>query len=47
VKNGWIRLYCQDKEKSETCERKKYGKANGKPAPVNMAPTGKMLPTSG
>ena len=23
IKKGWIRLYCEDKEKSETCERKK------------------------
>jgi hypothetical protein len=42
VKNGWIRMFCEDAEKSETCERKKQKKA-GNPPPDNMAPTGKML----
>ncbi len=43
VKQGWIRMYCQDKEKSERCERKKYRKRTGQAPPDNMAPTGKML----
>lgn len=41
--NGFVSLYCKDAKKSESCERKKYRKANGTPPPDNMAPTGKML----
>jgi hypothetical protein len=42
VKNGWIRMYCQDITKSDLCERKKLAKT-GKIPPDNMTPTGKML----
>ncbi len=43
VKQGWVRMYCQNLEKSEGCERKKYRKAKGTPPADNMSPTGKML----
>lgn len=43
VKAGWIRLYCEDKAKSENCERKKICKKIGQPPHDNMAPTGKIL----
>jgi len=44
VKQGWIRSFCESKEKSEKCERKKVRTQTGKPPADNMAPTGKMLP---
>ena len=43
VKQGWIRNYCESREKSERCERKKIRKETGQPPPDNMAPTGTML----
>ena len=43
VKNGWVRLYCEDKMRSDTCERKKIKAQTGKPPADNMAPTGRML----
>jgi hypothetical protein len=43
VINGWIRLYCESREKSETCERKKIRKATGKPPADNLSPTGRLL----
>ena len=43
VSNGFVKLYCKDKAKSDTCERKKYRMKHGTPPPDNMAPTGKML----
>jgi hypothetical protein len=43
VKEGWIRHFCESKEKSEKGERKKVGRQTGKPPLDNMAPTGKML----
>jgi hypothetical protein len=43
VKNRWIKLYCEDKAISESCERKKSKKATGKAPPANMAPTGRLL----
>lgn len=43
VKNGWIRMYCSDKIKSETCKRKEIRKTTGKPPEDNMAPTGKLI----
>lgn len=44
VKKGWIRSFCESKEKSERCERKKVRRKTGQPPADNMAPTGKMLP---
>jgi len=43
VKQGWIKMYCEDREKSEKCARKQYRKKHGKPPADNMTPTGKML----
>lgn len=43
VKQGWIALYCEDKQKSERCERKKVRQATGQPPQDNMAPTGTLL----
>jgi len=43
VKQGWIRMFCEDQEKSERCERKKIRKMTGKPPEDNMAPTGQMI----
>ena len=40
---SWIRMYCESKEKSESCERKKIKDKTGSPPPDNMTPTGKML----
>jgi hypothetical protein len=43
VKQGWIKMFCESKEKSEKCKRKEIRKQTGKPPVDNMAPTGKML----
>ncbi len=43
VKNGWIRMFCENLEKSESCERKKFKQRIGQAPPDNMAPTGKFL----
>jgi hypothetical protein len=44
IKEGWIRMFCENKEKAEKCERKKIRKQTGKPPADNMTPTGRMLP---
>ena len=43
VKQGWILMFCENKEKSEKCERKKIRKQTGNPPVDNMTPTGKIL----
>ncbi len=43
IRQGWIKLYCESKDKSETCVRKQIRKQTGKPPADNMTPTGKML----
>ncbi len=43
IKQGWIKMFCEDKAKSERCERKKIRQATGKPPADNMSPTGKVL----
>jgi hypothetical protein len=43
VKQGWIRMFCEDKAKSDRCERKKIRKQTGKPPLDNMAPNGNFL----
>jgi len=43
VKKGWIRNFCESREKSERCERKRIRRETGQPPPDNMAPTGTML----
>jgi hypothetical protein len=42
IKKGWISNYCEDREKSKKCMRKKIRKETGSPPPDNMAPTGMM-----
>lgn len=43
IKNGWIKMFCEEQEKSEKCKRKKIRQETGKPPADNMSPTGKML----
>ena len=43
IKQGWVKMFCENKEKSEMCERKKIRKKTGKPPADNMTPAGKML----
>ena len=43
VKHGWTRMYCENKEKSETCKRKQIRKETGKPPADNLTPTGKYI----
>ena len=43
VKNAWIRIFCENLEMSELCERKIFKKKNGRIPPDNMAPTGKLM----
>ncbi len=43
INRGWIRMFCESREKSERCERKNIRKQTGKPPADNMAPTGIMV----
>jgi hypothetical protein len=43
VTQAWMHLYCEDKAKSEDCERKKAYK-KGESLSDKMAPTGSVLP---
>lgn len=43
IKEGWIRMYCNNMEKSETCSRKIYRLEHGTPPVENMSPTGKFI----
>lgn len=43
IRQGWVRLYCEDREKSELCERKKIRNRTGVPPADNMAPTGTSM----
>ena len=43
VTDGWIRSFCEDRAKSESCERKKYHKLSGVQPADNIAPTGKII----
>ena len=43
IKQGWIRMYCENLEKSKNCQRKKIRLQTGRPPADNMTPTGKML----
>ena len=45
VKQGWIRLFCEDQVKSEQSARKKVRKQTGQPPADNMSPTGDLLLT--
>ena len=43
INQRWIKLYCDDREHSELCERKKIRNQTGKPPVDNMAPTGMLM----
>lgn len=43
IKQGWVRMYCENSEKSEKCQRKSYRKKTGSPPADNMSPTGKII----
>jgi hypothetical protein len=43
IKQGWVKMFCENKEKSEKCKRKEIRKQTGTPPADNMSPTGKML----
>ncbi len=43
LKDCWIEGYCDNFEKSETCERKKIYKKTGALPSDNVTPTGKMI----
>jgi hypothetical protein len=43
VKQGWIRILCENREKSENCKRKQIRKQTGKPPADNMSPSGTLL----
>jgi hypothetical protein len=36
IKQGWIKMFCEDQTKSERCERKKIRKQTGQPPADNM-----------
>ena len=46
VKQGWVNMYCEDREKSERCERKRTRARTGAPPVDNMSPTGTLLTTT-
>ncbi len=46
IKKGWIRMFCEDQNKSELCLRKQYKKQHGIPPATNMSPTGNFLSES-
>ena len=43
VKQGWVRLYCENAEYSAKCARKAYRLKTGSPPADNMSPTGKVV----
>jgi len=43
IKNSWITIFCESKEKSAKCKRKEIRKQTGKPPEDNMSPTGTLL----
>jgi hypothetical protein len=43
VRQGWMRMFCEDKGKSDNCERKKMRKQTGKPPLDNMTPNGTII----
>jgi hypothetical protein len=43
IKQGWIRMYCEDQQKARQCERRKIREQTGQPPADNMCPTGKLL----
>ena len=47
IKQGWVRMYCQSKEKSERCARKKIKRYTGVSPADNISPTGTTIYVSG
>lgn len=43
IKQRWIKLYCENLDTSDACERKKIRNQTGLPPEDNMAPTGKLM----
>ena len=43
IKEGWVKMYCDDRDKAKQCERLKIREQTGKPPVDNMCPTGKLL----
>jgi hypothetical protein len=43
IKEGWIKMFCHDRARSEFCERKKHRKRTGEPPADNMSPSGRFL----
>jgi len=43
VKSGWVKMYCDSKEKSLNCARKKIREKTGVAPEPAMAPSGKIL----
>ncbi|PID58706.1 MAG: hypothetical protein CR986_07545 [Ignavibacteriae bacterium] len=43
ISEGWIKLYCENENKSQKCERKIIKEKTGKAPVDNMTPTGKLL----
>jgi hypothetical protein len=43
VTNGWIKMFCENVDKSEYCERKKTRTRTGVPPEDNVAPTGNVI----
>lgn len=43
IKQGWVGMYCEDREKAQQCERRKIREETGQPPADNMCPTGKLL----
>jgi hypothetical protein len=43
VREGWIETFCENRDESEKCRRKRILKATGSPPIFNMTPTGKLL----
>jgi hypothetical protein len=43
IKKGWIRSFCESKEKSAECKRKKIRQKTGQPPADNITPTGMIL----
>jgi len=43
IKQGWIRMFCESRDKSEKCKRKQIRRETGSPPVDNMAPTGDFV----
>jgi hypothetical protein len=43
LRNGWVKMFCEDLNSSQSCERKKIRNQTGKPPVDTMTPTGKLV----